>query len=196
MNLIELKKRIEELKLILLIPKVFINKYFGDLINQLYVNSTRFELETLKEHSKLRIESRVKKISEILNWKQKIFNELKKTEEGLLSRITPEFKLDDDLTIKIQNIIEIFEDEQNLFSIEECNDFEDKVYKYSLQMKEQLLGNQCFIVLSEATIQNIKQIKMKQSYLWRNILPVIQIREGFIGQRGIQILGYIYIIFY
>ena len=84
MELQEFKIQVEDLKLILLNPKLFINKYFEDLINQLDIHTINFEIKVKSSE----------KVNKINDWRQLIVDELKQAKLESLSRITSDFKFD------------------------------------------------------------------------------------------------------
>lgn len=95
MNLSELQIQIDDLKLMLLEPKIFIKSYFEDLINQLDIQTTKFQIEKdeelknimrLQEFSKRCIkeftEGTKEYIEEVDNWRPKILKELNKADNS------------------------------------------------------------------------------------------------------------------
>ena len=90
MEIKRLKNEINDLKLILLNPKLFINKYFDDIINQLDIRTTEYEIKEqeksskrFKLNSKDSIDSKAKSsenVDRINDWRQLIVDELKQAE--------------------------------------------------------------------------------------------------------------------
>ena len=197
MELSELRTRVDDLKLMLLSPKLFINKYFDDLINQLDIQTISFEIEgknikrfrSINGYSNYDTVNLSDYIDKINDWRQIIVDELKKVELEFLDRITPDFKLDIELTAQVENVIKIinveFNNETYNVSTKKYNELFKKVNNYSFQMQEEIMGNQCFMVLSEYITKEIEWSKMK-SLLWRNILPLIRINGAFIKKEHQQ----------
>ena len=89
MEIKRLKNEINE-KVILLNPKLFINKYFDDIINELDIRTTEYEIKEqeksskrFKLNSKDSIDSKAKSsenVDRINDWRQLIVDELKQAE--------------------------------------------------------------------------------------------------------------------
>ena len=89
MEIKRLKNEINE-KVILLNPKLFINKYFDDIINQLDIRTTKYEIKEQEKSSKRfklnnkdSIDSKAKSsenVDRINDWRQLIVDELKQAE--------------------------------------------------------------------------------------------------------------------
>lgn len=174
MELTDLKSQIEDLKLILLDPKLFIIKYFEDLTNQLDIRTTEFEI---KENSS-------ENIDKVNDWRQRIIDKLKQAELKLLNRITVKFKPDLNMREQSENLIKLFDEEfnNNDYAFEKFNEFKKKVNDYSYQMQQKLMGNQCFLVLTNKDI--IKCGSIDSPDFCRNVLPIIRVTGGFIGRKG------------
>lgn len=185
MNLSELKSQVEDLKLMLLEPKLYVKKYFEDLINQLDIQTIKFKIKKETGDSK----DNSSKINEdVENWRQLIKKELEQEELELLNKLTSEFKIDAELTQQAENIIkqitEEFSSENHVVSVDRLNKLEEKVYGYSIQIKRNIMSNRCFVVLSKAKAGELKYLNIDSIDLWQNILPIVSIDEGFIDTKG------------
>ena len=173
-----LRTEVDDLKLMLMSPKLFIIKYFDDLINLLDIRTTEAELK-----GKL-------PIIKINDWRQLIVDELKQAESESLSKITSDFKLDIELKEKAENLIKIFSEDfnnqQNNIPAKKCNELENKVYEVTVKMQQEMMRNNFFMILKKKSTRNIRTIESLE--LWRNILPLIRIKGEFIGQKGQQFL--------
>lgn len=180
MNSTELQSQVEDLKLMLLEPKLFVKNYFGDLINQFDIQITKFEIEKNKQ------------IKEIKNWREPVVEQFQKTESEILANITSEFKLDYNLTVQAENFIKVIEEKlgnkQYSLSLEDFKELENKVYEHSLEIKLSIMGNQCFMVLNDEQASDIADNNIESPDLWGKVFPVIQIKGGFIDKKGIKIL--------
>ena len=86
---------------------------------------------------------------------------------------------------QVENILIVFEEmndnKQSLLSLENYNKYDQKVNKFSFQMKQYIMNNQCFMVLWE-------DFQLESSDLWRNIFPIIHINGYFVDKRKHQFL--------
>lgn len=184
MNLTELQKKVDDLKIMLLEPKLFIKDYFGDLINELDIRTTKF------------INGENKCDESIVNgaevWREQMVEQLENEETELLNKVSLEFKLDLDFKEQVENLSN---DLVNL-SLEEYNELEKRLYDYSFRMKRDIIGNQCFVVLCDEIASDIYDVmgktknedKCNQFKFWKKLLPFMQIREGFIDKKGRRLL--------
>ena len=101
-----------------------------------------------------------------------------------MSKITTEFKLDLDLKEKVENVIKMYTNNEN-------DKLEHKVYEYSFSLERALMNNQCFIVLNEKKADSFKNINIESADFWRNILPLVRINGGFIGTLDQSVLEYV-----
>ena len=198
MELSELRTRVDDLKLMLLSPKLFINKYFDDLINQLDIQTISFEIEgknikrfrSINGYSNYDTVNLSDYIDKINDWRQLTVDELKHAESESLSKITSDFKLDIELKEKSENLIKIFSEDfnnqQNNIPAKKCNELENKVYEVTVKMQQEMMRNNFFMILKKKSTRNIRTIESLE--LWRNILPLIRIKGEFIGQKGQQFL--------
>ena len=101
MNSNLIKNQVENLKLMLLSPKLFITKYFDELINQVDIETIKYQIERKDDVV-------------IENCRQFIIDELKKAENESFNRITPEFKLNDELKLTAENFVQNYENFNDL----------------------------------------------------------------------------------
>ena len=176
MNLTTLRFQIDDLKLMLLDPKLYINKYFDDIINQLDIQTTKYQNEEATDSKEI--------YNCVENWRQLIIEELKKAENEFLNRITPEFKLNDDLKLKAENILQKFigELDCDVLLLENY----DSLYETSLDIKRHIMNNQCFVILNEEMVKSVDTANIKSNYLWENILPMIRINGVFTNEQIIK----------
>ena len=176
MNLTTLRFQIDDLKLMLLDPKLYINKYFDDIINQLDIQTTKYQNEEATDSKEI--------YNCVENWRQLIIEELKKAENEFLNRITPEFKLNDDLKLKAENILQKFigELDCDVLLLENY----DSLYETSFDIKRHIMNNQCFVILNEEIVKSVDTANIKSNYLWENILPMIRINGVFTNEQIIK----------
>ena len=119
MNSNLIKNQVENLKLMLLSPKLFITKYFDELINQVDIETIKYQIERKADVV-------------IENYRQFIIGELKKAENESLNRIRPEFKLNDELKLTAENFVQNYEN---------FNDLKHDLHETSIEMKKIIMGN-------------------------------------------------------
>lgn len=189
MNFTELKSQVEDLKLMLLEPKLYVKKYFEDLINQLDLQTTKFQIE--KDRDRNEVSTNI--IEESENWRQLMLEQLGTEECKLLNKLSSNYQLDFDLSTQAHNIIELItqvDSSQNVLSLEEYDELEKKVYDYSYQIKINIMSNQCFVVLNSVSkAYKVKNQNIKSIHLWRNIFPIVRVNGGFIDTNGQKYLG-------
>ena len=185
MDSTELKSEIEDLKLMLLDPKLFINKYIDDLINQIDIQSTEYEIKANEKIKKVTTDYEVLiNIDKFNDWRQRMVEEIRQAELKLLSRITPEYKLNIE-EFQIKAFKEDYNNENHNVTSEKYNELKKRVYEYSYLMKQDVMENQCFVVLNqEMTYHAIKNNNLESPYFWSRILPLMHVKEGFIGKKG------------
>ena len=99
--------------MLLLEPKLYIKKYFEDIINQLDIATLQFEIEKSKEtEENTEILPEIDQ-NDIEIWRQQILKQLEKSEHEILQKITLDFELDNDLKIEIENYIKTCEESFN-----------------------------------------------------------------------------------
>lgn len=181
MNISELKSPVEALKLLLLSPKLYVTEYFNDLVNQLDIGTTKFQIAVNEKKEKKLLEA-----ADI--WRQQIIEEFEKEKKNLMNKLESEYKLDFEMKQQVQNIIKLISEEisseQKNLSFKEIDDLDKKIYEYSLEMKRKIMDNRCYMVISIATAYNINNRNIESIDLWRNIMPIIRINEGFIDKKG------------
>ena len=119
MNKSELNSLIADLKLILYEPRVYCNQYFEDLINQLDIQTTKFEIEERKiniEDSKSANENMKKLIDDAKKWSYCIVEQLEQAKSKLLTKISSENNPNLNKIVQVENIIKKFETEFELLS--------------------------------------------------------------------------------
>lgn len=187
MNSTELKIQIENLRFMLLEPKLIITRYFESLINQLDVKTTKFEIAQTQKNDDTK-----KVLSEVNNWRQIIVERLEKAESELLKKIIPDFKLNSDMTVEVEKIIKTFIDEnEQVHSLVSYKDLEQNIEEYYFQMQRDIMRNECFMVLNNQLACNATNINIHSFDLWREIMPIIHIDGDFIGRRGQRLLEFV-----
>ncbi len=176
-------------------PKLFIKNYFGDLINELDIRTTKYEIEEetrANENEKVNNEqgnNLKQKIDEVRAWRQLIIEKLEKAEHESLERLTtPDFQLDFKLKEQFKEIIKIYEEEEydkvpENKSTAKYIEFEKKVYEHSNKVKQEILGNKCFFILNIQWSLSLINLNFKSANYWRNIFPLIQVNGAFIGKK-------------
>lgn len=176
MNNFDTKRQVEDLQLMLMHPKLFIDEYFGDLTNQLIIKILKFELEETEKTTEY-----CKQMNQVENWTQSMITYLDEAKAHYLSKITSSFKIDIELENRVQRVIERYHN-----CVEKTNDeLKKELYKYYLQMKYIILDNDCFLILDEDTTNILRPTNATDSFnLWKKYLPLIKVQKGFIGEKG------------
>lgn len=188
MDLADLCAEIEDLELVLLSPKLFIKKYFEDLINLLDIQTTKIDMQ---QNKRIKVsDGKSNKISasyveELENWRQSIVKELEKVESDLLVKITPEFKIDTNLKAQAEDLIKIFKKQDG--NEKKYNDLEPIINECSYRIKRHVMDNQCFLVLSQEMVKKIKDVEINSYDLWNKVMPIIHLTKVFIGRKGSQL---------
>ena len=133
----DLRSQVNELIMMLEHPKVFITNYFGQLMNHVDLETSKF------------IASNNLSMEQALEWNVAMISKLKESESECLLNIKKDFRFNDNLQTQIQNVIDRFKDEQSI-------DLEDLVYKSSTEAQQLLLDNKCYLIFDKECFQHLK----------------------------------------
>ena len=182
----DLQEKIGELQVMVINPVLFIENFFGDLINQLNNRFTKF---CIKNNKAKRLNSgQFKSLDEANDWVRLLKTNLEEDKLYYLSRITSIYKISTELEEKVWNIIERYE---KISEYEQVNleEFEKEAYDFSLKMKKLLFEDDCYIILNEELsnelerdiLENNRSI-MTTHKIWIKIFPLIKIKKNYIDQ--------------
>ncbi len=196
MNNAELKLQIEELKLLFSNPKLFIKNYFGDLINEFDIRTTKYEIEqeTKKSENEEVNNDQENNLTQTIDvvrvWRELMIGQLKNAEQESLQRITHVFLLDFKLKEEqFKEIMKAFEEKKSERihedkSLTKCNKLEQILYEHSNLVKKIILGEKCFFILNTQWISNISKLNFGPVNFWSNIFPIIQVNGKYIDKKG------------
>ena len=181
----DLQEKIGELQVMVINPVLFIENFFGDLINQLNNRFTKF---CIKNNKAKRLNSgQFKSLDEANDWVRLLKTNLEEDKLYYLSRITSIYKISTELEEKVWNIIERYE---KISEYEQVNleEFEKEAYDFSLKMKL-LFEDDCYIILNEELsnelerdiLENNRSI-MTTHKIWIKNFPLIKIKKNYIDQ--------------
>lgn len=172
MELSVLKREIDDLKMIMLRPKLFISNYFEELINQLDISTVKFEIKNAENFD------RINKADDYRHLLIKRFNEI---QSDLLAHLD----IDDDvkeIEIFIEKKIEKL-DNQKYVSKRLHNSIKKQIEKYSFRLKAKIMANQSIIVLNDRTVEECGKIGIESFDFWKEIMPVLRINGFFMDKK-------------
>lgn len=171
--MLELKSRVEYLELMMITPKIFIENYFGDLMNQLDVNTLKIEIENEKKNDG----------NEKETWGKLMLTYLEEAKVHYFTKIASSYKIDSQLENRVRTVIEDFKKHSK--NQENITELADVIYECFLQMKKAILDHDCFVVLSEDKANGLESANIESYCFWRNILPLVKMKNGLISEKGL-----------
>ena len=169
------------------------------MINKLDIQTIDFENkrnELMQKNSNISTENTEIIIKEVNDWGSAMVEQLEKAADEFLARITPDFKIDIDLTNKAEDVIKSFKEEYNNDqegqSIVKLNDFEKRVGELLLQIKRVIMANKCFIFLEfyrhyKYQKDNVFDIQINGFKFAKEIFPIIRFNDGFFDKKGLEL---------
>lgn len=179
-----LKFQVDELKLMLNCPRIFITKYFERLRNQLDLEITDYLISTDDSNFK---NERISENDHYLTAVEKLI----KKEKKCLKYVHENFKYDTAFEKKIIEDIKEYETtlaNQNLFT----HSLKDSIYKRSIEIQRILFRHECFIILNKDILTKMKIFDFGPQQSNKNVFHecciLIEIENDVIGERGIDYL--------
>ena len=171
------------------------------MINKLDIQTIDFENkrnELMQKNSNISTENTEIIIKEVNDWGSAMVEQLEKAADEFLARITPDFKIDIDLTKKAADVNKSFKEEykndQEGQSIEKLNDFEKTVSELSLQIKRVIMANQCFIIIEKKKFlgyeflkNSLIDIDINKLEFAKEIFPIFRLNDRFYDKKGIEL---------
>lgn len=102
------------------------------------------------------------------------------------------------MKVEAENVIKAFTEKiankHQVISLEEYDQLEQRLYECSFQIKRDILGNRCYIILNKDKTVGLSlglPFHLESYDAWREILPIIRINDGFIDRKGLKALEYV-----